>query len=177
MTTGENKLIELKIAGRYRMIPVWASKLSFEVRPGQKFDARAWKLWKPSLLLLNEISKAKKIKVSWVRIHSHFGLKGDIPHAMGWWDHEQKAMFLCHFDKETLLHELGHALTSGYHGDPWAKETAKLYKKYLKGKELKEAMIQLAHYLSGRRVYKALYGERAPKAPEIQSLWKGLKPR
>ena len=172
-----NQLIELKIAGRYRMIPVWATKLSFEVRPGLKFDARAWKLWKPSLLLLNEISKAEKIKVDWVRIHSHFSLRGDIPHAMGWWDHEQKAMFLCHFDKETLLHELGHALTSGYHGDPWARATARLYKKYLKGKVLKDAMIQLAHYLSGRRVYKALYGERAPKAPEIVSLWKGLKPR
>jgi hypothetical protein len=36
-------------------------------------------------------------------------------------------------------------------------------------------MIQLAHYLSGRRVYKALYGERAPKAPEIASMWKGLE--
>jgi hypothetical protein len=49
-------------------------------------------------------------------------------------------------------------------------------KKYLKGKVLKDSMIQLAHYLSGRRVYKALYGERPPKAPELQSLWKGLKP-
>jgi hypothetical protein len=49
--------------------------------------------------------------------------------------------------------------------------------KYLKGKALKDAMIQLAHYLSGRRVYKALYGERAPKAPEIKSLWKGLSPQ
>jgi hypothetical protein len=95
---------------------------------------------------------------------------------MGWWDHEQKAMFLCHFDKETLLHEVGHALTSGYHGDPWAKATARLYKKYLKGKGYSSAMIQLAHYLSGRRVYKALFGERAPKAPEIVSVWKGLKP-
>jgi hypothetical protein len=27
------------------------------------------------------------------------------------------------------------------------------------------------------RVYKALYGERAPKAPELQSLWRGLKPK
>ena len=37
-------------------------------------------------------------------------------------------------------------------------------------------MIQLAHYLSGRRVYKTIYGEKAPKAPEIQSLWKDLAP-
>jgi hypothetical protein len=96
---------------------------------------------------------------------------------MGWWDHEIKAMFLCHFDKETMLHEVGHALSSGYHGDPWAKQAARLYQKCLKGKELKAAMIQLAHYLSGRRVYKTLYGEKAPKAPEIQSLWKYLNPR
>jgi hypothetical protein len=61
MPSNPNQLIELKIAGRYRMIPVWATKLSFEVRPGLRFDERAWKLWKPSLLLLNEISKAEKI--------------------------------------------------------------------------------------------------------------------
>ena len=36
-------------------------------------------------------------------VHSLFGHKGDVPHAMGWWDHEIKAMFLCHFDKETML--------------------------------------------------------------------------
>ncbi|NBR23935.1 MAG: hypothetical protein EBU08_09240, partial [Micrococcales bacterium] len=36
-----DKLVELKIAGRYRMIPVWATKLDFEVRPGLKFDERA----------------------------------------------------------------------------------------------------------------------------------------
>jgi hypothetical protein len=176
MPSNPNQLVELKVAGRYRMLPVWATKLSFEVRPGLKFDSRAWKLWKPCLLLLEEITRAEKLKVSWVRIHSHFGLKGDIPHAMGWWDHEQKAMFLCHFDKETLLHEVGHALTGGYHGDPWAKATARLYKKYLKGKAYSASMIQLAHYLSGRRVYKALFGERAPKASEILSIWKGLKP-
>lgn len=176
MPANPNQLIELKIAGRYRMIPVWATELSFEVRPGQKFDARAWKLWKPVLTLLDQVVKEEKLKINWVRIHSHFGHKGNVPHAMGWWDHEIKAMFLCHFDKETMLHEVGHALSSGYHGDPWAKQAARLYNKYLKGKELKNAMIQLAHYLSGRRVYKALYGERPPKAPEIQSMWKGLKP-
>jgi hypothetical protein len=176
MPSNPNQLLELKIAGRYRMIPVWASKLSFEVRPGLKFDSRAWKLWKPVLTLLNEIAKKEKLKINWVRVHSHFGLKGEIPHAMGWWDHEQNAMFLCHFDKETMLHEVGHALSSGYHGDPWAKQASRLYLKYLKGNQLKGAMIQLAHYLSGRRVYKALYGQRAPKAPEIASMWKGLKP-
>lgn len=176
MSSNPNKLIELKIAGRYRIVPVWATELSFEVRPGQKFDARAWKYWKPVLLLLNEVAKKEKLKINWVRVHSHFGHKGDVPHAMGWWDHESKAMFLCHFDKETMLHEVGHALSSGYHGDPWAKEASRLYLKYLKGKELKDAMIQIAHYLSGRRVYKTIYGEKAPKAPEIQSLWRDLNP-
>jgi hypothetical protein len=43
-------------------------------------------------------------------------------------------------------------------------------KKYLKGKSYLSAVIQLAHYLSGGRLYKALYGERAPKAPEIKSM-------
>ena len=171
-----DKLIELKIAGRYRLVPVWTTKLKFEVRPSPSFDKRAWKLWKPILLLLDEVCKREKLRVDWVRIHSHFNLKGDIPHAMGWWDHEQRAMFLCHFDKETLLHEVGHALSSGYHGDPWAKATARLYQKYLKGKELTEAMTHLGHYLAGRRVYKKIYGERPPKYQERPSMWLNRKP-
>ena len=44
-------------------------------------------------------------------------------------------------------------------------------------KSVLAAMIQLAQYLSGRREYKALFGERPPKAPEIISIWKGLKQR
>ena len=59
-------------------------------------------------------------------------------------------MFLCHFDKETLLHEVGRAPSSGYHGAPWAKATARLYQKYLNGKELTEAIKHLGHYLAGR---------------------------
>lgn len=175
-SSGENKLVEMKIAGRYRMIPLWATRVSFEVRPSPSFDNRAWKLWKPILLLLEKVAKKEKIKVKWVRIHSHFNLKGDIPHAMGWWDHEDSSMFLCHFDKETLLHELGHALSSGYHGDPWAKQTARLFQKYLNGKEQKQAMNNLAHYLSGRRIYKKIYKERPPKYIEPKSMWLNLKP-
>lgn len=176
MASSENRLLELKIAGRYRLVPYWTTKLSFEVRPSPKFDKRAWKLWKPILLLLNEVSKKEKFKVSWVRIHSHFNLKGDIPHAMGWWNHEDNSMFLCHFDKETLLHEVGHALSSGYHGDPWAKQTARLYKRYLKGKELQRAMDNLGHYLSGRRIYKKVYGTKPPKYEEPKSLWLNRRP-
>lgn len=171
-----SKLVEVKIAGRYRMVPTWALSLSFEVRPSPSFDSRAWALWKPILKLLERVSKEEKIKVNWVRIHSHFNLKGDIPHAMGWWDHEERAMFLCHFDKETLLHELGHALSSGYHGDPWAKQTAHLFQKYLKGKEKQQAMDNLAHYLSGRRIYKKIYNSKPPKYEEPKSMWLNLKP-
>lgn len=174
--SGENRLVELKIAGRYRMLPNWATKLSFEVRPSPSFDKRAWKLWKPVLLLMEQVCRKEKLKVKWVRIHSHFNLKGDIPHAMGWWDHEEKAMFLCHFDKETLLHEIGHALSSGYHGDPWARQTARLYLKYLKGKELDRAMTHLGHYRSGRRIYKKIYGVRPPKYIDPPSLWLKRKP-
>lgn len=175
-TTNENRLIELKIAGRYRKIPVWATKLSFEVRPGQNFDARAWKLWKPTLKLMNKVAKKEEIRINWVRIHSHFNLRGEIPHAMGWWDPIEKAAFLCHFDAETMLHELGHATSSGYHGDPWAKATAKLYQKYLRGKELQLAMDNLGHYLSGRRIYKKLYGTKPPKYEYPKSMWWHLKP-
>lgn len=174
--SGENKLVELKIAGRFRTIPIWATKLKFEVRPSPSFDNRAWKLWKPVLVLLSEICVKEKLSINWVRIHSHFNLKGDIPHAMGWWDHEQKAMFLCHFDKQTMLHEVGHALSSGYHGDPWAKATARVYQKYLRGKELAEAMTHLGHYLAGRRIYKKIYGTKPPQYFEPPSLWLDRRP-
>jgi hypothetical protein len=171
-----DELVELKVAGRYRLLPRWATKLQFEVRPSPSFDNRAWVLWKPILKLLCKVAKEEKIKIKWVRIHSHFNLKGDIPHAMGWWDHEDKSMFLCHFDKETLLHELGHALSSGYHGDPWAKQTARLFQKYLPKREQRVAMENLAHYLSGRRVFKKIYKESPPKYIEPKSMWLGLKP-
>ena len=69
------------------MIPVWVTDLDFEVRPGQKFDARAWKYWKPVLLLLDEVARKEKLKIIWVRVNSHFGHKGDGTYAMGWWDH------------------------------------------------------------------------------------------
>lgn len=172
----DEQLVEMKVAGRYRMLPRWATKFQFEVRPSPSFDNRAWVLWKPILKLLSKVAKEEKIKIKWVRIHSHFNLKGDIPHAMGWWDHEDKSMFLCHFDKETLLHELGHALSSGYHGDPWAKQTARLFQKYLPKREQRVAMENLAHYLSGRRVFKKIYKERPPKYIEPKSMWLGLKP-
>ena len=171
-----NKLIELKIAGRYRQIPVWACRLQFEVRPSPSFDKRAWKLWKPTLLLMDKVVKREKIKINWVRIHSHFNIKRELTHAMGFYDPIERGVFLCHFDFETMLHELGHAKSSGYHGDPWAKATAKLYLKYLKGKDLKLAMDNLGQYLSGRRIYRKIYGVRPPKFEYPTGLWVRRKP-
>ena len=79
----DNRLIELKIDGRYHMLLVWATKLGFELKPNPSFDKRAWKLWRPILLLLNAVCKKEKLRVDWVRTHSHFNLKVYIPHAMG----------------------------------------------------------------------------------------------
>ena len=176
-TKSANSLVVMKIAGRYREIPIWATRLSFEVRPSLNFDSRAWRLWKPVLLLLHRVCKAERVKIKWVRIHSHFRLRGEIPHAMGWWDPEEKAMFLCHFDNETMLHEVGHALSSGYHGDPWAIQTARLYRRYMKPREYKRAMDNLGQYLSGRRIYKKVFGARPPKFEHQKSIWRNLEPR
>ena len=176
MALAENRLITLKIAGRFRRIPIWATKLQFEVRPNDRFDDRAWKLWKPTLLLMNKVVRLEKIKINWVRIHSHFNLRGELPHAMGWMDPESRGVFLCHFDKETMLHELGHARSVGYHGDPWAKNTWRLYDKYLKDKELRNARNNLCQYLSGRREYKKVLGKQPPKFLDQKSIWWHLKP-
>lgn len=176
MALAENRLITLKIAGRFRRIPIWATKLQFEVRPNDRFDDRAWKLWKPTLLLMNKVVRLEKIKINWVRIHSHFNLRGELPHAMGWMDPESRGVFLCHFDKETMLHELGHARSVGYHGDPWAKNTWRLYDKYLKDKELRNARNNLCQYLSGRRQYKKVLGKQPPKFLDQKSIWWHLKP-
>ena len=171
-----NKLIELKIAGRYRTVPVWATQLKFEVRPSDKFDKRAWRLWKPTLLLMDEVVRKHRISIKWVRIHSHFNLRRELSHPMGWMDGDSKGVFLCSFDKETMLHELGHAISSGYHGDPWAKNTWSLYSKYLSGRHLKKAQNNICQYLSGRRVYKKALKKQPPKYLDGPSIWKGRKP-
>ena len=172
----ENSLVTLKVGGRFRELPIWATKLSFEVRPSADFDRRAWKLWKPTLLLMNRVCKREKINVSWVRIHSHFRLRRELPHAMGWWDPIERSAFLCHFDKETMLHELGHAKSSGYHGDPWARATWKLYRKYLTGRERDRAFAAICQYLSGRRVYRNIFKSKSPKYEHPKSIWWGLRP-
>ena len=171
-----NRYVTLKVGGRYRELPIWATKLRFEVRPSADFDRRAWKLWKLTLLLMDRVCRLEKINVAWVRIHSHFNLRRELPHAMGWWDPIEKSAFLCHFDKETMLHELGHAKSSGYHGDPWAKATWKLYKKYLTGRERERAFEAICAYLAGRRVYKSAFQSRPPKYEHPKSIWWGRKP-
>ena len=171
-----NRYITLKVGGRYRELPIWATRLRFEVRPSADFDRRAWKLWKPTLLLMDRVCRLEKINVAWVRIHSHFNLRRELPHAMGWWDPIEKSAFLCHFDKETMLHELGHAKSSGYHGDPWAKATWKLYKKYLTGRERERAFEAICAYLAGRRVYKSAFKSRPPKYEHPKSIWWRRKP-
>lgn len=171
-----NAIITLKIGGRYREVPIWATKLLFEVRPNEKFDARAWKLWKPTLSLMNEVVKKERISIKWVRIHSHFNLRGELPHPMGWMDDHEKGVFLCHFDKETMLHEMAHAKSPGFHGDPWASNAWKLYDKYLKGKELSLARNDLCQYLSGRRQYKKHLGKVPPKFVDSKSIWWKLSP-
>jgi len=175
-TKNPNSIVISKIAGRYRELPLWATKLSFEVRPSLDFDNRAWKLWKPTLLLMNKVVRKEKISITWVRVHSHFNLKRELTHAMGFYDPEEKGVFLCHFDFETMLHELGHAKSSGYHGDPWARATAKLYLKYLEGRTQTLAMENLGQYLSGRRVYRNLYGEKPPKFEYPEGIWLHRKP-
>ena len=75
-----------------------------------------------------------------------------------------------------MLHELGHAKSSGYHGDPWAKATWKLYKKYLTGRERERAFEAICAYLAGRRVYKSAFQSRPPKYEHPKSIWWGRKP-
>lgn len=175
-TKNSNKYVTLKVGGRFRELPIWATRLSFEVRPSAEFDRRAWKLWKPTLLLMDRVCRKEKIKVAWVRIHSHFHLRKELPHAMGWFDPIEKSAFLCHFDKETMLHELGHAKTYGYHGDSWARATWKLYQKYLTGRERDRAFEAICAYLSGRRAYKNAFKSKPPKYEHPRSIWWGLKP-
>ena len=148
----QNKTVNLKIAGRFRQVPLWATNLSFEVRPNDRFDNRAWKLWKPTLLLMNQVVKKERIQIKWVRVHSHFNLRGELPHAMGWMDPESKGLFLCHFDKETMLHELGHAKSIGYHGDQWAKNTLETYSPRFPCKITQHYLLLLSHAKPNKRI-------------------------
>lgn len=167
--------VTLKVGGRFRELPAWATKLSFELRPTPGFERAAWILWKPTLTLLDLVNKEKKLKLSWVRIHSHLGAKKSPSHAMGWADDESRTMFLCHFDKETMLHEAAHLITIGSHTDRWAKTLFDLYDLYLPKKQARKAQDEMGRYLSGRRVYLKKFGSRAPKHVDEPSIWLATK--
>ena len=170
-----NSYVTIKVGGRFRELPTWAIALSFELRPTPGFDRAAWVLWKPTLESLDRVNREKKLKLQWVRIHSHLGVKKSPTHAMGWADKEEKTMFLCHFDKETMLHEAAHILTIGSHSDKWAKTLFNLYEEYLPAKQSRKAQDEMGRYLSGRRVYLKKYGVKAPKHLDEPSIWIGTK--
>lgn len=151
--------------------PSWVAKLSFEVRPDAGFQPEAWPLWKPTLQLADKIVRAKKWKLNWVRIHSHIGAKRSPLHSQAWVDKDTDTMLLCHYDKETMLHELAHLPKDDGHSDVWARRLWKLQEDYLPKKNLPYAQLELTRYLSGRRLYLKKHGVKPPKYEDKVSLW------
>ena len=134
-----SKLITAKIGGRWREVPLWATRLSFEVRPVPGFQNEAWPLWKPTLLMLEQVLADKKWKLNWVRIHSHLGVSRSPRHSMAWVDKDTDTMMLCHFDKDTMLHEIAHLPKDDAHSDAWAKRLWELQETYLNKKDAQAA--------------------------------------
>lgn len=170
------KLVTAKIGGRCREVPTWATRLSFEVRPVPGFQKEAWELWRPTLLLLEKVLKEKKWKLNWVRIHSHLGAQRSPRHSMAWVDKDTDTMLLCHFDKDTMLHEIAHLPKDDAHSDAWAKRLWNLQDKYLNKAEARKGHLELTRYLSGRRLYIKKLGERPPKYVDQVSIWVNAKP-
>lgn len=157
-------------------VPKWVSKLSFEVRTEQNFEAEAWALWRPTLQLLNRILLDKKWKLNWVRIHSHLGAKRSPAHSQAWVDKDTDTMMLCHFDKETMLHEIAHLPKDDGHSDAWAKRLWLLQEDYLGKSQAKNAHLEITRYLSGRRLYEKKLGVKPPKHEDQVSIWVTTKP-
>jgi hypothetical protein len=170
------KLITAKIGGRWREVPLWATQLSFEVRPVPGFQKEAWDIWKPTLLLLEKVLSDKNWKLEWVRIHSHLGVTRSPRHSMAWVDKDTNTMLLCHFDKETMLHEIAHLPKDDAHSDAWAKRLWDLQETYLNKKEAAAGQLELTRYLSGRRLYIKKFGEKPPKYVDQVSIWVNAKP-
>lgn len=164
-------MITKKIGGRYREVPLWTTRLSFEVRPVPGFQAEAWALWKPTLLLLDKVLREKKWKLNWVRIHSHLGVKRSPRHSQAWVDKDTDTMLLCHFDKDTMLHELAHLPKDDAHSDAWAKRLWELQETYLSKKDAAAAHLEITRYLSGRRIYIKKFGVKPPKHEDQVSIW------
>lgn len=170
------KLVTRKIGGRFRELPLWATKFSFEVRPVPGFQAEAWALWKPTLVLLDKVLREKKYKLNWVRIHSHLGVTRSPRHSMAWVDKDTDTMLLCHFDKDTMLHELAHLPKDDAHSDTWARRLWALQDEYLPKTGAASAHVELTRYLSGKRLYLKKYGVKPPKYQDQVSIWVTIKP-
>lgn len=170
------KLVTRKIGGRFRQVPLWATRLSFEVRPVPGFQPEAWEIWKPTLVLLERVLIEQKWKLNWVRIHSHLGAKKSPRHSMAWVDKDTDTMLLCHFDKDTMLHEIAHLPKDDAHSDAWALRLWKLQDRYLSKKEAAQAHLELTRYLSGKRLYKKFIDAKPPKYVDQLSIWVTAKP-
>jgi hypothetical protein len=140
------------------------------------FQNEAWPLWKPTLLLLDKVLQEKKWKLNWVRIHSHLGVSRSPRHSMAWVDKDTDTMMLCHFDKDTMLHELAHLPKDDAHSDAWAKRLWELQETYLGKREALIAHQEITRYLSGRRLYKKKFGEKPPRYEDQVSIWVTTKP-
>jgi len=156
--------------------PNWVTKLSFEVQTEKNFQQEAWALWRPTLQLLNKVLLEKKWKLNWVRIHSHLGAKRSPAHSQAWVDKDTDTMMLCHFDKETMLHEIAHLPKDDGHSDAWAKRLWSLQDDYLNKTQAKAAHLEITRYLSGRRLYIKKFGVKPPKYEDQVSIWVNTKP-
>lgn len=152
-------------------VPAWAKKLSFEVRPDVGFEPEAWPLWKPTLVLLDRIVRDKKWRLHWVKIHSHLGAKRSPRHSQAWVDKDTDTMMLCHFDKETMLHEVAHLPKDDGHSDVWARRLWKLQEDYLPAAKARTAHLEITRYLSGRRLYLKRLGVKPEKYIDQPSIW------
>ncbi|MFM6971837.1 MAG: hypothetical protein ACKOWH_04545 [Rhodoluna sp.] len=155
--------------------PAWAKKFSFEVRPVEPFQDSAWQLWKPTLQLLDRIVTDKRWKLHWVKIHSHVGAKRSPRHSQAWVDKDTDTMMLCHFDRETMLHEVAHLPKDDGHSDVWARRLWKLQQDYLPKREIKSAQLEMTRYLSGRRLYRKKIGVAPEKYVDQPSIWLGTE--
>ena len=156
--------------------PNWVTKLSFEVQTEKNFQQEAWALWRPTLQLLNKVLLEKKWKLNWVRIHSHLGAKRSPAHSQAWVDKDTDTMMLCHFDKETMLHEIAHLPKDDGHSDTWARRLWSLQDDYLNKSQAHAAHLEITRYLSGRRLYIKKFGVKPPKYEDQVSIWVNTKP-
>ena len=95
---------------------------------------------------------------------------------MAWVDKDTDTMMLCHFDKDTMLHEIAHLPKDDAHSDAWAKRLWELQETYLNKKDAAVAHLEITRYLSGRRLYITKFGEKPPRYVDQVSIWVTAKP-